>query len=123
MYDIEEFDKQKLKVVNYIMYKKRTEQETRKKFENVIEENLLDDIIEYVKEAGYLNDKRYIEKAVEEYINLIEEAKKRDHRKSAYNILKKKSNTDEKEQLHYLQKKGYLYDNIKKAIEKIEEEE
>ena len=60
MYTIEEFDKQKTKVMNYILYKKRTEQETIAKFENVIEQELLDDIIEYVKQAGYLNDKIYI---------------------------------------------------------------
>ena len=70
MYTIEEFDKQKTKVMNYILYKKRTEQETIAKFENVIEQELLDDIIEYVKQAGYLNDKIYIEKAINEYINL-----------------------------------------------------
>ena len=133
MYTIEEFDKQKTKVMNYILYKKRTEQETIAKFENVIEQKLLDDIIEYVKQAGYLNDKIYIEKAIDEYINLknlsIKEIKyklitkgisKNDLEdyiqenkeklieyeiKSAYNILIKKSQMEEDMQIQYLQKK------------------
>ena len=45
MYTIQEFDNSKTKVMNYIMYKKRTEYEVRQKFYNVIEENMLEDII------------------------------------------------------------------------------
>ena len=60
MYSIEEFDKTKTKILKYIMYKKRTENEIRTKF-NTIEEELLEDSIEYLKEAGYINDKNYIE--------------------------------------------------------------
>ena len=52
-YTIEEFDKAKTKIMNYIMYKKRTEYEVKNKFSKTLEENLLHDIIEYVKEAGY----------------------------------------------------------------------
>ncbi len=70
MYTIEEFDANKTKVMEYILYKKRTEYEVRKKFSNIIEENMLDDIIEYVKEAGYINDKEYVEKIFEEYMKL-----------------------------------------------------
>ena len=66
-YTIEEFDKSKTKVMNYIMYKKRTEYEVRNKFSKTLEENLLDDIIEYVKEAGYLSDIEYIKRAVSEF--------------------------------------------------------
>ena len=40
MYSIEEFDKQKTKILKYIMYKKRTENEIRIKF-NTIDEDLL----------------------------------------------------------------------------------
>ncbi len=69
-YSIEEFDKEKSKVMNYIMYKKRSEYEVRNKFNKTIEENLLNDIIEYVKEAGYLDDNNYIKRAVNEFINL-----------------------------------------------------
>lgn len=70
MSNIEEFDKQKTKVLKYIIYKKRTEQEVRNKFRGIIQENTLDEIIEYLKEANYINDYEYIEKQVNEYINL-----------------------------------------------------
>ena len=48
---LEEFEKQKIKVMNYIMYKKRTEYEVRQKFSKTIDEDTLDEIIEYVKDA------------------------------------------------------------------------
>lgn len=70
MYNIEEFDRKKTKVFKYIIYKKRTENEVRRKFKNDIEENMLEDIIEYLKEAGYINDYEYIEKQVNEYLVL-----------------------------------------------------
>ena len=66
-YSIEEFDKAKTKVMNYIMYKKRTEYEVRNKFSKALEENLLNDIIEYVKEAGYLSDTEYIKRTILEF--------------------------------------------------------
>ena len=67
MYTFEEFDREKTKVMKYIVFKKRTENEVRQKFQNSIEENMLEDIIQYVKEAGYINDYEYIEKQVNEY--------------------------------------------------------
>lgn len=45
----EEFDKLKTKVLKYIMFKKRTEQEIRQKFIKDSGE-LLDDVIEELKE-------------------------------------------------------------------------
>lgn len=70
MNNIEEFDKQKTKVFKYIMYKKRTEQEIRNKFRGQISEEMLEEIIEYLKEANYINDYEFIEKQVREYMNL-----------------------------------------------------
>ena len=67
MYTIEEFDKEKTKVLKYIIYKKRTEQEIRKKFNNSIDENMLEDIIAYLKEAQYINDNEYIEKTIHNF--------------------------------------------------------
>ena len=61
MYTIEEYDKEKTKVLKYIIYKKRSEQEIRNKFAKTIDENMLEDIIEYLKEANYINDKEFIE--------------------------------------------------------------
>ena len=56
--------------MKYITYKKRTEQEVRKKFKNEIDEQLLDEIIEYLKEANYLDDYQFIQKQVNEYMML-----------------------------------------------------
>lgn len=136
MYTIEEFDIQKTKVFKYIMFKKRTENEIRNKFRSQIQEEMLEDIIEYLKEAGYINDYNFIEKQVNEYMNLknmsIQEIKYKlmgkgldrkliekyidEHyeeleeyeKRSAENIKIKKSNQmDEKEIEQYLYKKGY----------------
>ena len=135
-YSIEEFDKAKTKVMNYIMYKKRTEYEVRNKFSKILEENLLHDIIEYVKEAGYLSDENYIERAVaefmaiknlsqkeinyklyskgidksiiEEYLASHSEELYEYELKSAITIFNKKINTMEEEEIkNYLRKKGY----------------
>lgn len=147
MYTIEEFDKQKTKVLKYILYKKRSEKEVRIKFEKVIEEDLLEDIIEYLKEAKYINDKEYIEKVVnnfiilknlsireiqykllakglkkndvEEYIYGNREELEEYETKSAANIIYKKSSSMEEEEIkQFLLKKGYKTENINKALEK-----
>ena len=67
---LKEFDMQKTKVFKYITYKKRTDQEVRNKFRGQIEEQMLEDIIDYLKEAKYLDDYDFIEKQVREYMNL-----------------------------------------------------
>ena len=67
---LKRFDEEKTKVFKYITYKKRTEQEVRNKFRGQIEENMLEEIIEYLKEAKYLDDYEFIEKQVREYMNL-----------------------------------------------------
>lgn len=138
MYTIEEFDKQKMRVLKYIIYKKRSENEVRNKFAGVIEENMLDDIIEYLKDANYINDKEYIEKVVNNFISLknlsLKELKykllskglsKEDiedyfsenreeleeyEKRSASNICEKKSSTMSKDEIkQYLIKKGYKW--------------
>ena len=43
---IKEYDKNKTKVLKYVLYKKRTESEIRRKFEKDIEYEMLDEIIE-----------------------------------------------------------------------------
>lgn len=67
---LKQFDEQKTKVFKYITYKKRTEQEVRNKFRGQIDEEMLEEIIEYLKEAKYLDDYEFIVKQVREYINL-----------------------------------------------------
>jgi len=136
---LEEFEKQKTKVMNYIMYKKRTEYEVRQKFSKIIEKETLEEIIEYVKEAGYLSDTDYIERAINEFMALknlsIFEIKNKlyakgiskddienyicEHREeleeyeemSKENIIAKKSAImDERELKNYLYKKGFNKD-------------
>ena len=145
MYSAEEFDKGKIKVLKYILYKKRSEFEVRNKFSRLLEENLLEDIIEYLKNAGYINDIEYIEKTVNNFIILknlsIKEIKykliakglkKNDIEEYIYKnndeleeyeiksvsnlIYKKSTNMDEYELKQYLIKKGYKSDNINKAF-------
>lgn len=68
MYTIEEFDACKTKVLKYVLYKKRTEAEIRRKFKGVIEQNLLDDIIEELKENKYISDEEYIKRSLNEFM-------------------------------------------------------
>lgn len=149
MYTIEEFDKEKTKVLKYILYKKRTEQEVRKKFANIIDEEMLEDIIEYLKEAKYINDKEFIEKTInnfialknqsireiqykllskglnkndiEDYISENREELEQYEIKSAQNIIYKKSTSMELEEIkQYLLKKGYIKEHIEEAMKEIE---
>ena len=66
---VEEFDKLKTKVLKYILFKKRTEQEVRQKFREDSGE-MLEDVIEELKELNYINDENYIQRAVNEFIAL-----------------------------------------------------
>lgn len=151
MYSKEEFDKEKTKVLKYILYKKRSEYEIRNKFSKSIEENLLDDIIEYLKETKYIDDGQFIEKTINNFMilknlsikeiqykliskglnkNLIEDYIYNENEelnnyeiKSAKNIIYKKSNTMELEDIKtYLIKKGYKIENINSAIEQYKDE-
>ena len=146
MYSIEEFDKQKAKICNYIMYKKRTEYEVKKKFENTIENNMLEDIIQYLKEAGYIDDGKYIQRAIDEYMAIktlsLKEIKYKLYskgiskqiiedyiyinkevlleyeKKSAIKIINKKEKSLERDEIKsYLIKKGYTQEIIEQAME------
>ena len=147
MYTIEEFDKEKTKVLKYIIYKKRSEQEIRNKFAKTIDENMLEDIIEYLKEANYINDKEFIEKTInnfkilknlsikemkyklmakglnkddiEDYFYENKEELEEYEIKSASNIIYKKSDSMEQDEIkQYLLKKGYKRESINRAFEK-----
>lgn len=66
---LEEFDKLKTKVLKYILYKKRTEKEVRQKFSSSdVNQNMLEDVIENLKENGYINDENYVERAINEFL-------------------------------------------------------
>ena len=149
MYTVEEFDKEKTKVLKYVLYKKRSENEIRRKFENEIEQNLLEDIIEYLKEAKYIDDKEYIRKTInnfmalknlsireieyklyskgikkediEDYIYENKEELNQYEIKSARNIANKKITSLEVEEIkQYLMKKGYKRENLTTALEEIQ---
>ena len=148
MYTAEDFDREKTRVLKYILYKKRTEQEIKNKFAQTIEENLLEDIIEYLKEEKYINDKEYIVKTVnnfmilknlsireihyklaskglnksdiEEYMYENKDELEEYEFKSASNIFYKKSSSMEQDEIkQYLVKKGYKNENINRALENI----
>lgn len=145
MYTLEEFDKEKTRVMNYIMYKKRTEYEVKNKFQSTIQNDLLCDIITYVKDAGYLNDSNYIDKSIQEFMALknlsikeieykllskgVEKNNWEDYlyenkenleeyeMKSASNLVEKKQKIMEKEDIKmYLMKKGYKQQTIKEVL-------
>ena len=67
--EAEKIEKLRNKVLKYILYKKRTETEVRQKFIDE-DENMLEDVIEYLKGQNYINDKEYIEREVKEFIAL-----------------------------------------------------
>lgn len=141
MYTAEEFDKLKQKVLKYIFYKKRTEQEVRQKFQTE-DYNTMEDMIEFLKEQKYINDTDYITRSVNEFIALknlsLKEIKYKLYQKgiekslvedyfnenfeelynyelrSAQNIFIKKSKEMEIQQIkEFLFKKGYMSDIIK----------
>lgn len=147
MYSKEELDKAKTKILKYILYKKRTENEVRNKFKNEYTEELLEDIIEYLKEAKYIDDEDYIKRAVnnfkllkkmsitevkyklqtkginrnliEDYIYKNKEELTEYEINSAEKIIMKKDQ-EKIEITSYLIKKGYKKDNINKAYERIQ---
>lgn len=148
MYSIEEFDKEKVKVLKYILYQKRTENEIRTKFQNTIEEELLEEIIEYLKEAKYIDDTDYIQKKIQTLKNtknlsiaelkyklmakglnknLIEdylyenkeELTEYEISSASHIIEKKRKDLEDVEIRNYLLKKGYKQDNITDAFEKL----
>lgn len=143
---IEELEKQKVKVMNYIVYKKRTRQEVKNKFATIIPPVQLQEILIYLEQAGYLSDDDYIRRAVEEFMALKnlslqevkyklyqrgikrndledyiannEERLKQYELQSAKNLLLKRAKQEEiKSTVQYLRRKGYKEETIKEVIE------
>lgn len=146
MYSKEEFDKTKTKVLKYIIYQKRSEYEVRNKFIKTIEENMLEDIIIYLKEAKYIDDFDFVFRTVNNIMylknlsikeikykltakgidkNIIEQYEEENYeelenyeKKSIYNLrIKKQNSLNDLEIKNYLLKKGYKLDNIKEVLE------
>lgn len=147
---LKEIDVLKTKVLKYALYKKRTENEIREKFSNE-DENLLEDVIENLKELNYINDNIYMEKSLQEFIALkslsIKEVSYKLLQKgikkslvddficnnkekmleyeiqSAIKILRKKLSSMELEEAkNFLYKKGYMSESINIAIDELEDE-
>lgn len=145
--EAEKIDKLRNKMLKYIMYKKRTEEEVRQKFSEE-EENLVEDSIEYFKELKYIDDKEYVNRAVKEFIALknlsIKEVEykicQKGIKKSIVDeyicenkddmlkyeissaksiILKKQKDNEEQEIRNYLYKKGYMTESINIAFDDI----
>lgn len=145
MEELEEFDKLKTKVLKYVLYKKRSEAEIRRKFSESSGE-MLNKVIDDLKESGYIDDSMYIARTVNEFQRLknlsikeleykllskgldkndIEDYVSKNKEElleyevaSAKNIFAKKEAIMEKEDIIlYLNKKGYLNESIKLAQE------
>ena len=145
-YTIEEFDSVKTKVLKYIMYKKRTEKEVRQKFSSSVDENLLDEVIENLKELGYINDLRYVERAVNEFVAIntlsireieyklyskgvnnaiieqyiqsnIEELKEYEQQCAQKIYYKKQPTMENEDIINFLRKKGYTSETIRNLEE------
>ena len=145
--EAERIDKLRSKMLKYILYKKRTEQEVRQKFADENEDDV-EDAIEYFKEQKYIDDEDYIKRAIREFMalknmsikeieykicqkgiekNLIDEyvcKNKEDMLEyeiaSAKSIiLKKQNSSEEKEIRDYLYKKGYMSESVNIAFDDI----
>ena len=139
---LEKVDKLKTKILKYIFYKKRTEKEILEKFKNE-DSDILDETIENLKELGYINDEKYFERfmneaialknlsifelkyklyskgakesAIDDYISKNEEMLEEYELLSARNIVNKKKNTQEMQDIIlYLKKKRYRPETINK---------
>lgn len=149
MYSIEEFDKAKSKVLKYVLYKKRSKQEVKNKFYNVIDSEMLNNVIEELEENGYIDDCNYIERAVNEFValnnlsikeiryklatkgipsNLIDDYIIKNKEtlvdyefESARKITIKKSSCLTKDEImQYLLKKGYMKESVGEALKELD---
>ena len=149
MYSLEELDIAKTKVLKYVLYKKRTEHEVREKFTDV-DENMLEDIIEFLKEEKYIDDNDYIRRCIEEFKRLNslsikeitykltqkginkntldefiysnrEELVQYEIDSAKKIIIKKSKSSDDIEEIkNFLYRKGYMSETISIALEELE---
>lgn len=144
-YSLVEFDNAKTKILKYVLYKKRSENEIIKKFENEFDSDLIQAVVSDLKEKGYVNDANYIKRSVNEFMALrnlslfeikyklmskgIKTSDIEDYFSQNYEVLmeyekssakkiaqKKFSKMEEIDIKKYLMKKGYKSDSIKEAL-------
>ena len=102
--EAEELDKLKTKVLKYVLYKKRTENEVREKFSDC-DQDKLEDVIEVLKENNYINDKDYIERSIKEFKAL----KNLSIKEINYKLIQKKVNKNILDE--------YIYENREELLE------
>jgi len=144
-YSLVEFDNAKTKILKYVLYKKRSENEIIKKFENEFDSDLIQAVLSDLKEKDYVNDANYIKRSVNEFMALrnlslfeikyklmskgIKTSDIEDYFSQNYEVLmeyekssakkiaqKKFSKMEEIDIKKYLMKKGYKSDSIKAAL-------
>ncbi|MBO5142544.1 MAG: regulatory protein RecX [Clostridia bacterium] len=137
------------KVMKYVLFKKRTESEVRKKCQNLnYDEDYIEEAIDYLKEAGYINDKIYIQKYIGDIKKLkhlslaqiktdlirrgvesdlvedaisSEEMMEFEFESAQYLANKKMKSGEEIEKIkRFLLNKGYSYSNVLKSIDNLE---
>jgi regulatory protein len=134
------------KIMKYVVFKKRTEHEVKNKLKNLDYSNdTISDIIEYLKETEFIDDKKYVDKYLKDIIklkkcsvleikydllkrgiddNLIDNIINQDlydyELSSAIDLAIKKSKSYDIEKIkRYLASKGYSSSNISKAIDNL----
>lgn len=139
---LEKIDKLKTKMLKYILYKRRTEKEVLEKYKDE-ESDILEEAVETLKELGYIDDNDYVrryihdimllrnisifeikyklyskgisEDILDNYISKNEDMLEEYELLAARNILEKKKNTQEKEEIIlYLKRKRYMPSTISK---------
>ena len=138
------------KLMNYVLYKMRTVAEVRRKAQSLkLQEDYIDEAIDYLIEAGYLNDENYSKKYVENVMRLQQSSRneiKIDLLKKGVSedIIDEYAFTDETLEFEeqsaiflankkyklgtellkikkYLLSKGYSYESVSKAIDNLED--
>lgn len=136
------------KIIGYVLYKMRTINEVRQKCKRLkFSDDYIDEVIDYLIEAGYLDDKRYAQKYVENVMRLknasmneikidlmkrgvdssivddvVETSEVYDFENTSCEILaqkKYKTTNDVLKVKKYLISKGYTFDAVSKAIDNL----
>lgn len=134
------------KLMKYVVFKKRTENEVKNKCKMLkYDDEQTDEIIEYLKENGYINDENYVDRYIKNVLRLkecsikeikidlikrgvdedliekyITEEVEEFEENSAKNLARKKLKTMELDKVkRYLLNKGFTYSSISKAIDNL----
>lgn len=136
------------KLMKYVIFKKRTEHEVREKCKTLnYTSEYIDEIIDYLKEAEYINDDIYITKYINNLLklknssvaevkldfmkrgidfdkvdsDLVESLYEHEKESAIYLAAKKYKSGDSIDKIkRYLNGKGYVYANISNAIDNLD---